>query len=130
MKTIKNLPKDWKDRLEQMGGEGKLPSEMIKGLGITRYLHKKFMMEHDEYRDAYENAVSSSESWWDEEGRSNINTPPKSYNTTLYIWIMKSVFKRRDSDVVVKVRDNGLADEDEQRAIREKYKAEERDSIN
>lgn len=128
MKTLKNLPKGWKDRVLAMGDEGKLPTEIIKELGITQYLHNKFKSAYPEYSEVFELSRLSAEAWWDKMGRENVDKPSKEFNATLYIWIMKSVFKRRDMDPVVRVDGSVQADDAQKQAIRDKYKTEEEQS--
>lgn len=131
MKTLKNLPKDWQETVMAMGGEGKLPTEIVKSLGISWTLHRRFREQEEEYRDVFERSRLAAEAWWDQMGRENVDKPAKEFNATLYIWIMKSVFKRRDIDPVVRAGQEGMADEDQKRAIRDKYKpVEEGESLN
>lgn len=120
MRTFDSLPDNWQEIiLDNMSG-GKLKTEVLKLLGISPGAHKRFYEENEEYAMIFDQGKLLSEAWWDETGRNNIGN--KHFNHGLYIFIMKSVFKRRDNHGFQPPARDEFADNEERTRIKEKYK--------
>jgi hypothetical protein len=125
LKDMSVLPENWKEIILAVGDGGKFPTEIVRELGITWYLHNKFLKESDEYSKAFECARVALEAWYDKMGRENVNKPGKEFNATLYIWLGKSKLGRREADQAAKTPDAGLANDNEKKRLREKYRTKD-----
>jgi hypothetical protein len=123
MKKFTEIREDWKDIVINNMSEGKHRTEVLKMLNISKSTHDRFYEEVPEYAETFDMGKLLCEAWWDETGRTNIGN--KSFNHGLYIFIMKSVFKRRDNPGFVQPTKDEYADEIEKARIRNKFKLEE-----
>lgn len=116
------LPENWKETICRMMSEGSHITAVIKELGIPRSAHYKFYEDMEEYREAIDNGKLLSEAWWTEQGRANVSN--KNFNNTLFIFMMKAVFKWKDTHGTLNAGEVP-ANEDEKEAIRQKYLVKE-----
>jgi hypothetical protein len=122
-KNFEDLPEDWKDLIIDNMSNGVHKSEVFKILNITPGVHNRFYEEHQEYADVFDQGKMLLEAWWDKTGRENIDK--KTFNHGLYIFIMKSVFKRRDNPGYVTPSKDEFANDGEKERIREQYRNKE-----
>lgn len=113
------LPENWKETAISLMTEGAHMTKVLKELGISRTTHYGLCDSNDEYRETIEQGKLLSEAWWTEQGRENVKN--KNFNNTLFIFMMKAVFKWKDNHGQAK-DDNDLPSEEENRAIRDKFR--------
>jgi hypothetical protein len=121
-KKFSDLPADWKDIILNLMIEGSHVTNVLKNLGISRGLHNRYYEENEDYRDTIDKGKLLSEAWWTEQGRSNIAN--KNFNNTIFIFMMKAVFRWKDTYPSTKEGDT-LAGDDEKAALRDKYRSKE-----
>lgn len=119
---FKSLPENWSETVIGIMEEGGHLTAVLKAIGISRSIHSKFYEENEEYRETIDKGKLLSEAWWTEQGRANVAN--KNFNNTLFIFMMKSVFRWKDTYPVT-TQGETLANDDEKVQIREKYKNKE-----
>jgi len=121
-KHISDLPAEWKDIIINIMQEGGHVTAVLKALNISRGLHSKHYEQNDEYHETIDKGKLLAEAWWTEQGRANVAN--KNFNNTLFIFMMKAVFRWKDTHPTTSTGE-ALANEDEKTAIREKYRNQE-----
>lgn len=77
-----SLPKDWKEQMEAMAGEGKNYIVWLKELNITKNNHLLMIKENQEYAEHVDKCIIIHDAAWLEILRNNIST--RGFNA--YAW--------------------------------------------
>lgn len=96
-KTMDILPKDWKKTALDMFTEGAAQIQVIKAIGLTVDLHKRFVKDYEEYRDTMVSGMELAECWWVKTGKDNLNN--RNFNNPLFNTLTARLFKwNKDED--------------------------------
>ena len=95
-KTMDILPKDWKKTALDMFTEGAAQIQVIKAIGLTVDLHKRFVKDYEEYRDFMVSGMELAECWWVKTGKENLNN--RNFNNPLFNTLTARLFKWNKDD--------------------------------
>jgi len=70
--------------------------EVAKELGISKRSFYRYIEQHEEFAQAYEDGKAMSEAWWHAQGRKAVSDPEHKINATIWIFAMKNKFGWRD----------------------------------
>jgi hypothetical protein len=70
--------------------------EVAKELGISKRSFYRYIEQHEEFKEAYEEGKALSEAWWLKQGREAVSNPEHKINATIWIFAMKNKFGWRD----------------------------------
>jgi len=70
--------------------------EVAKELGISKRSFYRYIEQHEEFAQAYEDGKAMSEAWWHKQGRLAVSDPEHKINATIWIFAMKNKFGWRD----------------------------------
>ncbi|MEK7603870.1 MAG: hypothetical protein AAB461_01990 [Patescibacteria group bacterium] len=104
-KTIKDLPKNWKDLILKEMEAGASKQEVKVLLHISNDLFERFMKESKEFSETVYYGVELAEAWWLKQGRINLNN--KQFNYGSWYMMMKNRFgwkDRQETDVTSQER--------------------------
>jgi hypothetical protein len=117
-----NLPKDWRETIENGFREGWSDIEAHLAIGVSATEHE-ILLKNEDYLIEFKNGMALSEAYWMSWARSSIQMESKLVNTKLFDRFMDRVFKwdskikgaeEKEEKKEVKKRDA--------RAFAEKYK--------
>lgn len=94
-KDLSELPKDWKERIIELGEEGGSDVEMRALLRISRDLWYRWLEEEPEFSETIKEAHELCEAFWTAHGR-RMATGAAEGMPAVYIFNMKNRFKWRD----------------------------------
>ncbi|GEM_PF-6542886 len=82
LKTMKDLPGNWKDIILNQFREGKSITHAYKAIGISKSQHYRFMEDYPEYADVMEDGLDLAQMYWIDEGMKNLGN--RNYNNPLF----------------------------------------------
>ncbi len=124
--AIKDLPKNWKDKIRAVLSEGGTVVEARRAIDLNRYRHDQ-LMKIDEYRDIIEEGQDLAFIWWTTEAKKNLNN--RNFNNSLFNTQMRNRFKAShdwDRDEETKPLKEKIAkapEESEAEKLKKKYKS-------
>lgn len=92
-KTLKDLPKNWKELILSIKKDGGSDVEVRVALDISEELWRRFEREIEEFSRTVKRGRDLCESWWLERGRQLEN---RSFNAVLWYMNMKNRFGWKD----------------------------------
>lgn len=92
-KTLKDLPKNWKNTVLKIKKEGGSDVEVRVALDISVDLWDRFKKEIEEFSETIKKGRDLCEAWWLEKGRQLEN---KQFNAVLWYMNMKNRFGWKD----------------------------------
>ena len=92
-KTLKDLPKNWKELILSIKKDGGSDVEVRVALDISEELWRRFEREIEEFSRTVKRGRDLCESWWLERGRQLEN---RSFNAVLWYMYMKNRFGWKD----------------------------------
>lgn len=94
LKTLKDLPTNWKLICREMGQEGHFDVDLRVKLGITKETFYSLMENEPEFYETVQEFRELSHTWWSSIPRKGFkNGESKNLNSNLYSLIMRNRFK-------------------------------------
>ena len=122
MKTLKDLPGNWKEIILENMEIGKFPATVRKMLGIGHTAHKRLMEKCAEYHETFEYGMTLFESYWNEYLREHSDGK----NNSTVFFILKAVCSYRDYEVQVKkMPGKGESIRDNEEEVSRKYETKD-----
>ena len=93
MKTLEDLPSNWKEIIINIGKEGGINVHVQNALGLNRYQFDKFLHNFPEFEQTFEEFRRLSEEWWVNKAMEAFDGgKSKMFNQHLWAFIMKNRF--------------------------------------
>lgn len=93
-KTLKDLPKGWKETVIKLMEEGASKAEIKAILGTSNDLFERLLKEEKDFSDTVKRGELLSEAWWERMGRTNLKN--REFSPVLWYMNMKNRFGWRD----------------------------------
>lgn len=87
-----NLPKDWRETIENGFKDGWSDIEAHLAIGVTATEHE-ILLKNEDYAIEFKNGMALSEAYWLAWARSSIGVESKLVNTKLFDKVMDRLFK-------------------------------------
>lgn len=87
---VADLPENWRSILMGDFEHGGSLEEARALLKISRTVHERLMKEDPDYVNVINEGLELSKAWWLKQGRLNLFTEPKSFNSVLWYMNMKN----------------------------------------
>lgn len=97
-KTLKDLPTDWKNGVLALYKEGASDVEAMVFLSLGDTAFNRMIREDPVFRTTIKRGRKMSQSWWENQGRTNLNN--RQFSAVLWYMNMKNRFGWRDKQEI------------------------------
>lgn len=124
--TVKDLPKDWKERMLNEANKGGGPTAYKVVLGIGNHALETLLTDDMDFRTTYETCLLLCQYWWETTGRELASGEREKGNATVWSLNMTNRFNWRSTrNEVVGDKDNPLSVEHANRELTKEELLEE-----
>lgn len=111
MKTVHDLPSNWKEQMLALYKAGASDTEVRSELNITIRLWNTLKLTDPSFEEVVTQGKTYAKAWWMTQGRSNLEN--KNFNAVLYKIMMQNMFNWNEKTANVDESDEDVMDDEE-----------------